>query len=69
MNRSEHLKWAKERALEYLKENDMQQAAASFISDMGKHEETFSPLVAPLIMRELTSGNIQSMRECINGFN
>lgn len=69
MTRKEHLKWAKDRAIEYLKENNMQEAAASFISDMGKHPENFSPLVAPLIMRELLHGNAESLKKCIEGFN
>jgi len=37
--REEHLKWCKNRALEYI-DDDHAGALASFISDMNKHEET-----------------------------
>lgn len=69
--RQEHLNWCKQRALEYLKQNDIRQCAASFMSDMGKHEETRNSmqLVNSLIMMELMSPNKESMRRCIEGFN
>ncbi len=38
MNRVEHLKWSKDRALAYLPD-DPQQAFASMISDLKNHEE------------------------------
>lgn len=40
MNREEHLKWAKDRALEYVEKGDLKNAWASMVSDLGKHEET-----------------------------
>ena len=40
MNREDHMAWCKERALEYVDQNDNQQAFASMMSDLGKHEET-----------------------------
>jgi hypothetical protein len=69
MTRQEHLAWCKQRALEYVKINDLGQAAASFISDMGKHDGTRSPIVAPLVMNEVLNGNKESMKRCIEGFN
>lgn len=71
MTRQEHLAWCKQRALEYLKTNDIKQCGASFISDMNKHEETAKSrdLVNGLIMMELMSPNVASMRRCIEGFN
>jgi hypothetical protein len=36
MTRSEHIGWAKKRALEYLDAGDLQQACASMVSDLGK---------------------------------
>lgn len=38
--RAEHLEWCKKRAIEYCDMGDAGQAMASFISDLGKHEET-----------------------------
>lgn len=71
MNRQEHLAWCKRRALEYLKTGDIQQCAASFMSDMNKHEETAKgmELTNMLIMHELFRPNVESMKKCINGFN
>lgn len=69
--RAEHVKWCKERALEYLKENDLQSAAASMLSDLGKHEETASMVAGPLGMlglMEAASGNPQRVRRFIEGF-
>ena len=42
MNRSEHLQWCKDRALEYVNAGDNQQAMTSMISDLRKHDETES---------------------------
>jgi hypothetical protein len=39
MPRDEHLAWCKRRALEYLDAGDLQNAAASMGSDLGKHPE------------------------------
>ena len=40
MTRSEHMQWAKDRALEYVKSGDLQGAFASMASDVTKHPET-----------------------------
>ena len=43
MDRDKHLKWCKARALEYLEPGEyfsLDDAMASMISDLGKHEET-----------------------------
>jgi len=40
INRSEHLKWCKERANECVDRGDLTDAFASFQSDMKKHPET-----------------------------
>ena len=37
MNRDEHLRWCKDRALEYVKVGDAKQAVTSFMSDMSKN--------------------------------
>ena len=39
MNRASHLQWAKDRALALVKQNDLNQALMSIISDLGKHPE------------------------------
>jgi hypothetical protein len=43
--RAEHLAWCKTRALEYLDEDDVRNAIASMMSDMGKHGECGIPTV------------------------
>lgn len=40
MDRSEHVRWCKTRALEYVDAGQLQQALASLYSDLGKHPET-----------------------------
>lgn len=40
MTRQEHLHWAKERALEYVAQGDLENAVTSMLSDLDKHEET-----------------------------
>jgi len=40
MNRQGHLEWCKKRAIEYVDNGDLNNAFASFQSDMGKHNET-----------------------------
>jgi len=72
MERSEHLQWCKDRANEYVEQNDTQQAFASFMSDMGKHPETSNHLALEMGMTLLLSGNLSNahqMKEWINGFN
>jgi hypothetical protein len=40
MNREEHLQWCKDRAMEYVKMGDFDNAVSSMLSDLGKHDET-----------------------------
>ncbi len=40
MTRKEHLQWCKDRAIEYVDMGDCEQAFASMLSDLGKHDET-----------------------------
>lgn len=40
MTRAEHLAWCKERAREYARQGRPLDAITSFISDLGKHEDT-----------------------------
>ena len=69
MTRAEHLAWAKERALEYLP--DVNQALASFISDLGKHEELQDHPAKELLFQHAFSGllDVPKCRELIEGTN
>ena len=71
MNRSEHLQWCKDRALEYVDAGDNQQAMSSMISDLRKHKETESSagFGFSLGMIAMQSGSSEEMRKFINGFN
>lgn len=73
MNRAEHLQWCKDRALEYVKTGDFNNAVASMLSDLSKHEETKASsggICAQLGMLELmNSPSKESIAKFINGFN
>jgi len=72
MDRAEHLQWCKDRALEYVKIGDMQQAFASFNSDMSKHPETAGHSALQLGTMLFFAGHLSSpgeMEKWINGFN
>ena len=72
MNRSEHLAWCKQRALEYIDQEDFTGALASMASDLGKHNETEGHIGIQLGMMQLMSGGLQSKSEMttfIEGFN
>ncbi len=72
MNRTEHLQWCKDRALEYVNAGDTSQAYASFASDMNKHSETKDHPALKLGMMMLMGGHldgVEKMRKWINDFN
>ena len=72
MNRQEHLQWCKNRALEYLNHNDIENAFNSFMSDMTKHTETAEHPALHLGLMLRMNGNIstsEEMRKWIEGFN
>lgn len=72
MNRAEHLRWAKDRALEYVDTGDMQMAYASLISDLNEHPDTAGHGAAELGMMQLMAGQLSSprdMRDFIEGCN
>ena len=71
-NRTEHLQWCKDRALYYVKQNDIKQAFASFQSDMTKHPETANHLALQMGTMLLLGGHLSSanqMSDWITGFN
>lgn len=77
MTRAEHLAWCKQRALEYLTKGpyfSIDDAMASMISDLGKHDETRHHVGTTCqLMFSLRSGGhletAEKMREFIQGFN
>ncbi len=72
MNRKEHLDWCKKRALEYANRNDLQQAYASMMSDLNKHDGTRGHPAMTLGMGLMFSGLLsskQDMIKFIEGFN
>ncbi len=72
MTRAEHLKWCKDRALEYVDLGDTSQAYASMVSDMRKHTETENHIGIELGMMMLMGGHLstqEEMRKFILGFN
>jgi hypothetical protein len=66
------LNWCKERALEYAKEGDTQNAFASFMSDMSKHDETKDHSALKMMPMMLFGGMLstpEQMSKFIEGFN
>lgn len=72
MTRAEHLEWSKKRAMKYVDCGDSQQAMASMMSDLMKHDELRDhpgiALGVSLLMCGHLKGNTQ-MRSWIEGFN
>jgi hypothetical protein len=69
MNREEHLKWCKKRALEYTESKDMW---GSFVSDMSKHKELKNHIAIELGAMLFFTGNLNKVEEVkkfINDFN
>jgi len=72
MTRQKHLEWCKKRALEYIDAGDCNQALASMLSDLNKHEETRNHAGSQLGVMLLFGGHLSSpeeMSDFINGFN
>jgi hypothetical protein len=72
MNRSEHLAWAKNRALAYVDRGDLANAFASMQSDLSKHRELEDHLSLDLGMQLILMGHLNSakdMRDFIEGCN
>ena len=72
MNRSEHLNWCKQRALEYVQSGDFSQAVASMLSDLGKHSETEGHIGIELGSQMLFAGLLNTdseVRKWVEGFN
>lgn len=70
--REEHLKWAKQRAYEYLDKGDTTLAFTSFASDLDKHPETREHPFIQVGLRMLLGGHLsdtEEARKFIDGFN
>lgn len=71
--REEHLKWCKQRAMEYVSTGDYNSAVTSMLSDLGKHPETAKSsdgILAQMGMMELMRGPTrESITRYIEGFN
>ena len=71
MTRSEHLAWAKQRALEYCDRGEIINAWSSLASDLNKHPELETHPAIMTGMEELWSGKLgtkEGMRKFIEGF-
>ena len=72
MTRSEHVEWAKKRALEYIDNGgDISGAWSSMASDLSKHSETSNHAGLQLGMMMLMGGHLSDvpkMRKFIEGF-
>ena len=72
MDRTEHLQWCKDRALEYIERDDLNGAFASFSSDMSKHLETAKHSALELGIMLFFGGHLSTaneMKKWINDFN
>ena len=73
MTRAEHLQWCKNRAMEYVKIGDFNNAVTSMLLDLSKHEETMASstgVCAQLGMFELMNGPTrEKITRFIEGFN
>jgi hypothetical protein len=71
MTRSEHLQWAKDRALKYADRGEMANAIASIESDLNKHPETANHGAVTLMTMMAVSGQFSrpgELRKFIEGF-
>lgn len=70
LTRSEHLAWAKRRALEYVERGELDNAIASLLSDLQKHEETQTSTGPLLLMMGVTEKERgpDAVRRWIEGF-
>jgi len=70
--RAEHLRWCKDRALEYLDTGDIPNAIASMGSDLNDHPETRDhPAISLGLQLQMLPGGMsqEKAKEFIEGFN
>jgi hypothetical protein len=71
MTRDEHIEWCKQRALEYVDGGDINNALASMLSDLTKHDETKNHSAITIGVMLAASGHLSTpheMRRFIEGF-
>lgn len=68
--RDEHMAWCKDRALKYVDAGDPEQAVASMLSDLSKHEGTadIGKAMGMMGLLEIQNGD-EAVRRWITGFN
>lgn len=72
MTREEHLQWCKERALEYVRRGEINNAITSMGSDLSKHPETKNHPGITIGVGLLMIGSLSTQRDAerfIKGFN
>ena len=72
MNGTEHLEWAKKRAIAELEFSGISSAIASIQSDLRKHPETENHTGLDLMTRLVSTGHLttkEDVRKFIEGFN
>jgi len=72
MNRTEHLEWCKERALQYLNSGDINNAVTSMLSDLRKHPQTETHCGIQMGTMMMMAGLLKTendVRKFIEGFN
>lgn len=71
MTREEHIEWCKTSALEYLDAGDVQNAIASMLSDLSKHDGTkhVADAMGPMGLLIVMNHDIAGARRFIEGFN
>jgi len=72
VTRESHLKWCKDRALEYVNQGDLANAIASMTSDMGKNPGTSMGLnggLALVAMMYVQNNDVEGVRRWVEGFN
>ena len=72
MTRTEHMQWAKKRALEYVEAGNLTEAFSSIASDLQKHPDTADHIGVQLGMMQMMTGMLgtpDKMRDFITGFN
>ena len=62
-SRAEHLAWCKQRALQYLDADDVDQAWASFTSDLRMHSQTANHMAIELGNQLYFAGHLSTAKE------
>lgn len=68
MTRAEHMRWAKNRALDYVVHGDLNGALASLLSDVSKHDDTRDLASFVMTLGPTHATSAASMRSFIDGF-